>query len=94
MAELQTLARPYAKAVFDLARTSGTLRDWAGRLGAIAAAVQTPQVAGMIGHPRVTRQSLAASLNDALAGVIGADGQGFVRLLADNGRLKLAPMIA
>ena len=94
MAELQTLARPYAKAVFDLAREGGSLADWGTRLSAIATAVQTPEIAAMIGHPRVTRQALAATLNEALASVVGAEGQGFIRLLAENGRLKAAPLIA
>jgi F-type H+-transporting ATPase subunit delta len=94
MAELQTLARPYAKAVFELARETGSLRAWTGKLSAIAAAVQSPQVAGLIGHPRVTRQLLGEALTQSLGAELGADGQGLVRLLAENGRLTLAPLIA
>jgi len=61
MAELSTLARPYAKAVFELARDT-------------------------------LDQSQA--LIDALGSQIGAEGANLLRLLIDNGRLKLAPAIA
>lgn len=94
MAELQTLARPYAKAVFELARQSGTLPAWTGKLSALATAVQAPQIAGLIGHPRVTRAVLAETLTQGLGDALGPDGAAFVRLLAQNGRLKLAPQIA
>lgn len=94
MAELQTLARPYAKAVFQLARDSGSLKEWSARLAAIAAAVQVPETAALIGHPRVTRQMLSDALAQSLGGSIGTEGQGMARLLAENGRLKLAPQIA
>jgi F-type H+-transporting ATPase subunit delta len=94
MAELQTLARPYAKAVFQLARDGKSLADWSARLAAIAAAVQQPETAALIGHPRVTRQMLAEALGKSLGAAIGRDGQGLAQLLAENGRLKLAPLIA
>ncbi|MDB5973022.1 MAG: synthase subunit delta [Hydrocarboniphaga sp.] len=94
MAELQTLARPYAKAVFELGREGGNLKDWSARLATIAAAVQVPETAALIGHPRVTRQMLSAALGKSLAASLGHDGQGLAQLLAENGRLTLAPLIA
>ena len=36
MSELTTAARPYAKAVFELAESSGTLDSWSEQLGAMA----------------------------------------------------------
>lgn len=94
MAELQTLARPYAKAVFELGREGGSLKAWSERLALIAAAVQVPETAALIGHPRVTRQMLSAALAQSLGAELGHDGQGLAQLLAENGRLTLAPLIA
>lgn len=94
MAELQTLARPYAKAVFELAKETGSLKSWTDRLAAIAGAVESPSIAALIGHPKVTRQDLAAAFASALGETLGTEGKALVRLLADNGRLKLAPLIA
>jgi F-type H+-transporting ATPase subunit delta len=94
MAELQTLARPYAKAVFELGRESGSLKDWSERLALIAAAVQVPETVALINDPRVTRQMLSAAFGKSLGASLGHDGQGLAQLLAENGRLKLAPVIA
>ena len=40
MAELSTLARPYAKAAFEYARDNGQLSQWLEQLGTAAAVVQ------------------------------------------------------
>ena len=94
MAELSTLARPYAKAVFELARDQGKLAEWSALLAGIAAAVQDKQVAAAIGHPAVGRGQLADVLVQALGGDATAEAKNLLRLLAEYDRLKLAPMIA
>ena len=94
MADLSTLARPYAKAAFELARDSGRFREWGTALGALAAAVRDPQVAAFIGHPAVRKADLAEALSRTVEGELGTQGQSLVRLLVDNGRLKAAPFIA
>ena len=94
MAELSTLARPYAKAVFELARDSGRFADWSAVLRGIADAVADPAVAAAIGHPAIGKAQLAEALGAAVGSRIGADGTNLLHLLVDNGRLKLAPAIA
>jgi F-type H+-transporting ATPase subunit delta len=94
MAELSTLARPYAKAAFELARDSGRLADWGKTLTALAAAVKAPEVAGFIGHPALFKGDLADVLAKALGGSLGAEGVGLIRLLVENNRLTAAPAIA
>lgn len=93
MAELSTAARPYAKAVFELAQSAGTLADWSRQLQALAALVADPQVAALIGHPAVSREQLAGLLIDGAK--LSDDGaRNLVKLLAENKRLPLLPMIA
>ncbi|HEX4871666.1 MAG TPA: F0F1 ATP synthase subunit delta [Nevskiaceae bacterium] len=94
MADIQTLARPYARAVFELARDAGQLRDWSQRLAALAEAVAQPSIAALVGHPAVSRPALAQLLIDLLKERLGKPGAGLVRVLADNGRLRLAADIA
>jgi len=94
MAELSTLARPYAKAVFELARDTSRFGDWSNVLRGLADAVSDPAVAAAIGHPAVGKGQLSQALIDAIGGTIGNDGSNLLRLLIDNGRLKLAPAIA
>jgi F-type H+-transporting ATPase subunit delta len=94
MAEPATLARPYAKAVFELARDQGQLAEWSALLAGLAATVRDPQVAAAIGHPAIGRGQLADVLVQALGGKATADAKNLLRLLSEYNRLKLAPAIA
>lgn len=94
MAEAATLARPYAKAIFDLARQEQKLGDWSALLSGLADAVRDPTVARWIGHPAIGRGQLADVLIQAHGGQLSQPAQNLLRLLADNNRLKLAPAIA
>jgi F-type H+-transporting ATPase subunit delta len=94
MADLSTLARPYAKAVFELARDAGTLKEWSAQLAAIAEAIANPQLSQLIGHPALTKADLTDILGKALARQLNGEAQSFLRLLVENGRLKSAGFIA
>ncbi|MGQ0585717.1 MAG: F0F1 ATP synthase subunit delta [Gammaproteobacteria bacterium] len=94
MAEPSTLARPYAKAVFELARDESKLADWSALLAGLATAVKDKQVAAAIGHPAVGRGQLADVLVQAMGAKATAQAKNLLRLLSEYDRLKLAPMIA
>lgn len=94
MADLSTLARPYAKAAFELAREAGKLKEWGEALNSLAAAAKSPQLAGLIGHPALFKGDLAEALAKALDAGMGAEGAALVRLLVENKRLIAAPFIA
>jgi F-type H+-transporting ATPase subunit delta len=94
MADLSTLARPYAKAAFELARDAKRFKEWGGALDALAAAVKSPEIAGLIGHPALFKGDLADVLGQALAPALGEEGKSLVKLLVENNRLKAAPFIA
>jgi F-type H+-transporting ATPase subunit delta len=92
MAELSTLARPYAKAIFELARDEKKLADWSALLAGLAAAVRDPQIAAAIGHPAIGRGQLADLLIEAM-GKASGESKNLLRLLSEYNRLKLAPSI-
>jgi F-type H+-transporting ATPase subunit delta len=94
MAELSTLARPYAKAVFELARDESKLAEWSAMLAGLAAAVRDPGVARAIGHPAVGRGQLAGVLIEAMGGKASEHSKNLLKLLSEYDRLKLAPAIA
>jgi len=94
MAELSTLARPYAKAAFELARDSKRFAEWGKTLSALAAAVKAPEVARFIGHPALFKGDLADVLSKALGETLGAEGTALLKILVDNNRLTVAPAIA
>lgn len=93
MADLSTLARPYAKAAFEYAREHKALAAWGDCLAGLAAAAVHPEVQPLLGHnPRVTPEMLAGLLAD----IVKADAaqRNFIRLLAQNRRLEALPAIA
>lgn len=94
MAELSTLARPYAKAAFELARDGKRLAEWSALLGGVAEAVRDPKVAAAIGHPSLGRGQLADLLVQGLGQGASTEAQNLLRLLSEYNRLKLAPAIA
>jgi F-type H+-transporting ATPase subunit delta len=94
MADITTLARPYAKAVFELARDSGKFKDWSAALAAIAQSVSAPQTAALIEHPALTKADLTAVLTKALGGTLSAEALALLRLLVENNRLSAAPALA
>lgn len=94
MADLSTLARPYAKAAFELARDGKRLKEWGDALNALATAVKAPQLAGLIGHPALAKADLADVLGQALGSLLGNEGKALARLLVENNRLTAAPQIA
>lgn len=95
MSDVTTLARPYAKAVLDLARESGTpLGEWQQRLDLLAALVGYPPIQRAIDNPRQTAEQSRQLIIDALGPELALEGINLVSLLIENGRLSLAPQIA
>ena len=94
MAEPSTLARPYAKAVFELARDEDKFAEWSAMLKGLAVAVRDKQVAAAIGHPAIGRGQLAEVLIQAMGPAATPQSTNLLRLLSEYGRLKLAPLMA
>jgi len=94
MAELQSLARPYAKAVFELARGGGGLPAWSAVLGTLSATVANPDIAAMLGNPSVSRGDAAQQIIALLGERLDPQAKNFVRLLGENNRMALLPTIA
>ena len=91
MSQALTLARPYARAAFALARDAGTLTGWSDALGFAARLAADPQVATLLGHPRLGRDDAVTLLAPDGAEATFAD---FLGLLFDNRRLALLPEIS
>lgn len=93
MAEIATLARPYAEAVYKQARETGTLNEWSAALGGLSAAAATPELLAVLGDPRVTDEQLFELLQGAGTGAIAGEAKNFVHLLIENKRLELLPQV-
>jgi F-type H+-transporting ATPase subunit delta len=92
-----TLARPYARAAFGIARdesaasTGSAFVAWSQALGFAAQVAGDPRVAGLLGDPRLSDMDAASLLASPEA---GASFKRYLALLADNRRLALLPEIA
>lgn len=94
MAELATLARPYANAVFDIAKGEKRLDAWSRALAFLAAAVVSPGVREALADPSTTSDEKAHLLTEVVEGELDPRGRRFVGVLARNKRLGLLPEIA
>jgi F-type H+-transporting ATPase subunit delta len=94
MADLSTYARPYAKAVFELAREGNSFKVWSEALAALAKLLSDAKLAALLRNPALTRSELAALMAQALKGKVADEALSLVRLLVENGRLAATPAIA
>lgn len=94
MADKSTLARPYARAVFELARESNALEQWSQRLAIGAAALRDEQVRRLLDDPRRPPAKQVELLLDLCGERTAPELSNFFRMLADNGRLGVLPEIA
>jgi F-type H+-transporting ATPase subunit delta len=92
MAEIATLARPYAEAVFRLADDGGRLAAWSGTLARMAQVAAHPDMQACIGNPSLGPDQLYG-LFASLSGELDAEAQSFLRVLVANDRLALLPEI-
>lgn len=93
MAENATIARPYAEAAFELAKTTGTLASWQEVLDRLAAAMQDSVMRECISDPRLTTETLV-ELFKAAAGELTAEQSNFLHILVENRRLEVLPEIS
>lgn len=94
MAELSTLARPYAKAAFEYALASKQLAQWAEQLVTAAAVVSEPGMKAALNNPALTAQQQAGMVGDVCGDALGAQQRNFIAVVAGNKRLALLPEIS
>ncbi len=92
MAEKNTIARPYARAVFEMAQKADKLSEWSESLAGLAAIIATDELQQLLDHPRVTRDQLVALIREVAAELPEAVVR-FAELLVESGRLACMPEI-
>jgi F-type H+-transporting ATPase subunit delta len=94
MSSLTTLARPYAKAAFDLANGDNNLAGWDAMLSAAATVTSDESMAGWLHSPHSTATKAVEIIVEASDGEVDARFQSYLGVLADNGRLSLCAEIS
>ena len=93
MAELLTLARPYAKAAFAFASEQGATDNWSNALQVLSAAVQDEAFSAYLNRPELTPAEQVSVFAKVLGENQTQEVSNFLTLLADNDRLALLPEI-
>ena len=94
MAELSTLARPYAKAIFEAAVADNKLSDWSRTLSLLASVLSNQSIRSYISDPSHSTENQADTLIQVCGDDLNDAGKNLVRLLAENKRLPALVQIS
>ena len=103
MADNNTVARPYAQAVFDVARENAALDELSASLAAARELLGDGQVVAFLGQPSLNDDQRLAFLQGLFAEAVGKSsvfaggsqhGTNFLKLLLENGRVAVLPEIS
>ena len=94
MSSLTTLARPYAKAAFDVAREDDALAAWDQALALAAAVVSDETLAEWLESPDQTTEQAVAIIEDAAGGDLDPAFRRFLSVMGANDRLPLLPEVS
>ncbi|VFR26768.1 ATP synthase delta chain [plant metagenome] len=96
MAELSTVARPYAEALFGAARNdqATSLAGWSSLLADLAQVAANPEVGAVLSDPRLDQAQRVDLFLSLIKATLPQAARNFVELLVQNDRLLLLPEIA
>ncbi|MCK5639376.1 MAG: F0F1 ATP synthase subunit delta [Gammaproteobacteria bacterium] len=94
MAEITTIARPYAQAVFSLAQEQKDLTSWSETLQLFAAIASDADMQELIGNPGVDKERLAAVFIEIGGKKISDQASNLINVLVENGRMAELPEIS
>ena len=93
MAELRTIARPYAEAAFGLAKDENAFGPWSEALSSMATVVAAPEMKALVGNPALP----ATKLTDLIASAVPSlskSQKDMLGVLAENERLSAVSEIS
>jgi len=88
MADNASIARPYAKAVFDLAQEANAFDAWTAALEQLAVISNDAEFSALVSDPRVDGAKVAELLTDLAKDSLPEGGVNFINLLVQNDRLE------
>lgn len=94
MAELTTIARPYAEAAFRMAREANAFPAWSQTLGLVSRVAADAQMAAALDNPQLTAADKEALLLKVCGDRLDPLGRNFVRVLVEADRIAVLPQIA
>lgn len=91
MSELTTAARPYARAVFEMANEAGDLAKWSDSLAFMGAVARNVDVQTLLANPKMAKVAGAKAFITLCDKKLDAKAENLVNMLAENDRLSLLP---
>lgn len=92
MAELATIARPYAEALFRVAK-AGNLAAWSDLVSELAHVAAHPDVQALSRNPNLDDKLVAETLLALVKSPVTEEAKNLVVMLVENGRVGLLPEI-
>ncbi|MFO6424560.1 F0F1 ATP synthase subunit delta [Motilimonas sp. KMU-193] len=92
MSELTTIARPYAKAAFDFAVEKGNTEAWAEMLFFAAEVAKNDSIAQLLHGDRAGAE-LTEIFVSICEGQLDENGLNLIKVMAENGRLSVLPLV-
>jgi F-type H+-transporting ATPase subunit delta len=89
MSELLTQSRPYAEAIFDIAKEEQTLDAWVSDLSVIVSAMQEDEVKILINTPDLSQRNKAEIFTSLFEGEISKKVSNFVLVIGQANRINL-----
>jgi len=94
MAELMTIARPYAQAAFSAAKEGNSLSKWSEELANLAMIASDEAMAKMIANPAYATSDMLSVFDSVLGSNLSKEAKNFLNVLSENKRLAALPIIA
>ena len=91
MSDFTTAARPYANAVYDTANENNALDSWSDALANLANVISDSQMSKLLDNPELGKAEKGELVIQVLGDKLTEQQQNLVKLMAENGRLKLMP---
>ena len=93
MAELATIARPYAEALFK-ATPEAEQSAWVAQVAALGQVASDAQVQGLADNPRATQDQVFGVITEVAKVALAPVVANFLRTVLENGRLAALPLMA
>ncbi|MGQ0442551.1 MAG: F0F1 ATP synthase subunit delta [Methylophilaceae bacterium] len=93
MAEISTIARPYAVAAYKLGKEQKALAKWSDMLGFATQVANDTKMQAYINDPKVVASDLQATFLKVCGDKLNENAQNLIKVLVEYGRLSILPAI-
>ena len=94
MAELMTIARPYAQAAFATAKDNNQLAEWSEELANLSTIASDEAMQAMIANPAYAAADIVSVFEAVMGSNLTKEGKNLLTVMSENKRLAALPILA